>query len=76
MKTTHPLEKAKLIHLNRSNNIAISISIAIAIAIAISLKAFKDYTYKRLAETIDFLDPQELIIDKRVQYLKDLLPNS
>jgi Formin Homology 2 Domain/Subunit CCDC53 of WASH complex len=57
-------EKAKLIDLNRANNIAIS------------LKAFKDFTNQRLAETIDFLDPQEQIIDERVQFLKDLLPNA
>jgi len=56
-------EKASLIDLNRANNVAIS------------LKAFKDFTHKQLAETIATLDPQEKISGERVQFFKDLLPN-
>ena len=55
--------KAKLIDLNRANNIAIC------------LKAFKDFTHQQLADTIAHLDPQELISGERVQFVKDLLPN-
>ncbi|KAI2496132.1 hypothetical protein MHU86_18363 [Fragilaria crotonensis] len=55
--------KAKLIDLNRANNIAIS------------LKAFMDFTHQKLADTIAHLEPQELITGERIQFVKDLLPN-
>lgn len=56
--------KAKLVELNRANNIAIS------------LKAFKDFSYKELAETIAHLDPLRKIRGERVQFIKDLLPTA
>ena len=54
--------KAKLIDLNRANNVAIS------------LKAFKDFTHKELASIISHLDPNRLICGERVQFVKDMLP--
>jgi hypothetical protein len=56
--------KAKLIDLNRANNVAIS------------LKAFKDFTHKQLAETIAHLDPQDLITGERIQFIQDILPTT
>lgn len=55
---------AKLLELTRSNNIAIS------------LKAFKEFSHKELAETIAFMDPQKKIRGERVQFLKGLLPTA
>jgi Formin Homology 2 Domain/Subunit CCDC53 of WASH complex len=57
-----PSEKAKLLDLNRSNNIAIS------------LKAFKDFEFAELAEVIMHLDPMRKIQGERVHFLRDLLP--
>ena len=54
--------KAKLIDLNRANNVAIS------------LKAFKDFSHKELAEIIDHMDPLCKIQGERVHFVKDLLP--
>jgi cellobiose-specific phosphotransferase system component IIB len=55
-------KKAKLLDINRSNNIAIS------------LKAFKDYSYNELSEIIKFLDPLRKLQGERVHFLRDLLP--
>jgi hypothetical protein len=55
-------DMAKLIDLNRANNLAIS------------LKAFKDFSHIQLAETIAHLDPLQRITGERVQFMKDLLP--
>ena len=55
-------DMAKLIDLNRANNLAIS------------LKAFKDFSHAELAETIAHLDPLQRITGERVQFMKDLLP--
>ena len=55
-------KKAKLLDINRSNNIAIS------------LKAFKDYSYGELSEIIRFLDPLRRLHGERVHFLRDLLP--
>jgi len=55
-------DMAKLIDLNRANNLAIS------------LKAFKDFSHAELADTIAHLDPLQRIIGERVQFMKDLLP--
>ena len=55
-------DMAKLIDLNRANNLAIS------------LKAFKDFSHQELADTIAHLDPLQRITGERVQFMKDLLP--
>ena len=52
---------AKLLDLTRANNIAIS------------LKAFNDFTFRSLAETIYDVDPDCKIIDERVQFIPNLL---
>ena len=57
-------DMAKLIDLNRANNVAIS------------LKAFKDLSHVELAETIAHLDPLQRITGERVQFMKDLLPTA
>ena len=56
-------EMAKLLDLTRANNIAIS------------LKAFNDFTFRSLAETIDDLDPDCKIVGERVQFIPNLLPS-
>ena len=56
--------KARLLDLTRSNNIAIS------------LKAFKDFTFKELADIISFLDPLRQVTGERVLFLRDLLPTT
>ena len=55
-------EMAKLLDLTRANNIAIS------------LKAFNDFTFRSLAETINDLDPDCKIVGERVQFIPNLLP--
>ena len=54
---------AKLLDLTRANNIAIS------------LKAFNDFTFRDLAETMNDLDPDRKIVGERVQFISNLLPN-
>ena len=54
--------KARLIDLNRSNNVAIS------------LKAFKDFSYAELCNIIMFLDPCKKLEGERIPFLRDLLP--
>ncbi|KAL7568682.1 hypothetical protein ACA910_021679 [Epithemia clementina (nom. ined.)] len=54
--------KARLIDLNRSNNVAIS------------LKSFKDFSYDELADIIMFLDPCRKLEGERIPFLRDLLP--
>ena len=54
--------KARLIDLNRSNNVAIS------------LKSFKDFTFKELSDIIMFLDPCRKLQGERIPFLRDLLP--
>jgi hypothetical protein len=54
-------DMAKLLDLTRANNIAIS------------LKAFNDFTFRPLAETIYDVDPACKIIDERVQFIPNLL---
>jgi len=56
-------DMAKLLDLTRANNIAIS------------LKAFNDFTFRSLAETIDDLDPDCKIVGERVQFIPNLLPS-
>lgn len=56
------IEMAKLLDLTRANNIAIS------------LKAFNDFTFRSLAETINDLDPECKIVGERVQFIPNLLP--
>jgi hypothetical protein len=53
---------AKLIDLNRANNVAIT------------LKAFSEYSHAELAQIIEFLDPQGKIKGDRALFMKDLLP--
>ena len=53
---------AKLLDLTRANNIAIS------------LKAFNDFTFRSLADTINDLDPDRKIVGERVQFIPNLLP--
>ncbi len=55
-------EMANLINGNRKQNVAIT------------LKAFNDYTFKELAQTIEFLDPCGKIKGDRALFMKDLLP--
>ncbi len=57
-------DMAKLLDLTRANNIAIS------------LKAFNDFTFRSLAETINDIDPDYKIDGERVQFLPNLLPTS
>jgi hypothetical protein len=54
--------KAMLLEVTRSNNVAIS------------LKAFKDFSFLELAETIALLDPLRKIRGDRILFLRDLLP--
>jgi len=56
--------KARLLDLTRSNNIAIS------------LKAFKDFSSKDLADIIGFLDPTRKIPGEHSQFIRDLLPTA
>jgi hypothetical protein len=56
--------KARLLDLTRSNNVAIS------------LKAFKDFSYKDLADVIAFLDPSRKVTGERIHFLRDLLPTA
>jgi Formin Homology 2 Domain/Subunit CCDC53 of WASH complex len=56
--------KAKILDVTRANNVAIS------------LKAFKDFSYKELAEIIGFLDPCRKILGERAQFIRDLLPTA
>ena len=55
-------EMAKLIDLNRANNVAIT------------LKAFNDFSYKQLSQMIEFIDPYGKIKGDRALFMKDLLP--
>lgn len=55
-------DMAKLLDLTRANNIAIS------------LKAFNDFTFRSLAETIADLDPDSKIVGERVHFIPNLLP--
>lgn len=57
-------EKAKLLDITRSNNVSIS------------LKAFKDFSQRELAEIIAFIDPLHKIRGERVQFMKGLLPTA
>lgn len=55
-------DMAKLLDLTRANNIAIS------------LKAFNDFTFRSLAETMNDLDPDCKIVGERVGFISNLLP--
>ena len=55
-------DMAKILDITRANNIAIS------------LKAFNDFTFRSLAETINDLDPDSKIVGERVQFIPSLLP--
>jgi hypothetical protein len=55
-------EMAKLIDLNRANNVAIT------------LKAFNDFSHIELSQIIEFIDPFEKINGDRALFMKDLLP--
>ena len=55
-------EMAKLLDLTRANNIAIS------------LKAFNDFTFRSLADTINDVDPESKIVGERVQFIPNILP--
>jgi len=57
-----PKDKAKLIDLNRANNIAIT------------LKAFNDFQQEELAQIIEFVDPHGKIKGDRALFMRDLLP--
>lgn len=57
-------DKAKLLDITRSNNVAIS------------LKAFKDFPFEELAEIISYLDPLRKIRGEKCQFLRDILPTS
>eukprot|EP00977_Amphora_coffeiformis_P024769 scaffold17083_cov134-Amphora_coffeaeformis.AAC.1 len=61
-KSSDAPRKAKLLDINRSNNVAIG------------LKAFKTFTYAELADIIKFLDPLRKLQGERVHFLRDLLP--
>jgi len=54
--------KANLLDLTRANNVAIS------------LQAFKDISFKELADVIAFLDPARRITGERTLFLRGLLP--
>lgn len=56
-------EMAKLIDLNRANNVAIT------------LKAFNDFSYRQLSQIIEFLDPFGKIHGDRALFMRDLLPS-
>ncbi|KAL3939172.1 MAG: hypothetical protein SGBAC_006061 [Bacillariaceae sp.] len=53
---------AKLIDLNRANNVAIT------------LKAFNDVSQQELAKIVEFIDPQGKITGDRALFMRDLLP--
>jgi len=53
---------ARLIDINRANNVAIS------------LKAFKEFNNKELAQIIEFVDPHQKITGDRALFMRDLLP--
>lgn len=53
---------AKLMDLNRANNVAIT------------LKAFNNFSHIKLAQVIKFIDPFENINGDRALFMKDLLP--
>ncbi|KAL3921388.1 MAG: hypothetical protein SGILL_002772 [Bacillariaceae sp.] len=55
-------EMAKLIDINRANNVAIT------------LKAFNDFSHTDLSQMIEFLDPYGKITGDRALFMKDLLP--
>ncbi|KAL3815366.1 hypothetical protein ACHAXA_000753 [Cyclostephanos tholiformis] len=57
-------DMAKILDLTRANNIAIS------------LKAFNDFTFRSLAETINDIDPDFKIDGERVQFIPNLLPTA
>jgi hypothetical protein len=57
-------DMAKLLDLTRANNVAIS------------LKAFNDFTFRSLAETINDIDPDCKIDSERVQFIPNLLPTA
>lgn len=57
-------DMAKLLDLTRANNVAIS------------LKAFNDFTFRSLAETINDIDPDYKIDSERVQFIPNLLPSA
>jgi hypothetical protein len=57
-------DKAKLLDITRSNNVAIS------------LKAFKAFPFEELAEIISFLDPLRKIRGEKCQFIRDILPTS
>ena len=57
-------DMAKLLDLTRANNVAIS------------LKAFNDFTFRSLAETINDIDPDCKIDSERVQFIPNLLPSA
>ncbi|KAG7338923.1 formin homology 2 domain containing protein [Nitzschia inconspicua] len=57
-------EMAKLIDLNRANNVAIT------------LKAFNDFSHSELAQIIEFLDPKGKVKGDRALFMKDLLPTA
>ena len=55
-------EMAKLIDVNRANNVAIT------------LKAFSDFTHVELSKIIEFVDPYGKIKGDRALFMRDLLP--
>jgi hypothetical protein len=55
-------DMAKLIDLNRANNVAIS------------LKAFKEFSHEELSQVIEFVDPFGKIRGDRALFIRDLLP--
>lgn len=57
-------DMANLLDLTRANNVAIS------------LKAFNDFTFRSLAETINDIDPDCKIDSERVQFIPNLLPTA
>jgi hypothetical protein len=61
--STDKKDTAKLIDLNRANNVAIS------------LRAFKDFSNKELSHIIEYIDPFEKIKGDRALFIRDLLPS-
>jgi Formin Homology 2 Domain/Subunit CCDC53 of WASH complex len=57
-------EMAKLIDLNRANNVAIT------------LKAFNEFSQRELSQIIEFIDPYGKIKGDRALFMKDLLPST
>jgi Formin Homology 2 Domain/Subunit CCDC53 of WASH complex len=71
-----PVANYSPVRRSRSKGNPVVINIQRANNIAIGLRAFKDLTYKELADLVNDLDPSALLTEEQIDVLKGIIPNA